>query len=72
MYASAIPVSQSFQVESAFTITPFPGHDEAGFFLQVKADLAFNGDVTLSCRFLAKTLPALIFPQKSDYTATKV
>jgi hypothetical protein len=54
-YAAATPVSESFTVIAAFTITPQPNSETvfagniAAFLLQLQAATGFNGNVTLSC-----------------------
>jgi len=55
VYAAATPVSQSFTVQAAYTITPIPNAetvvvgDIAAFALEVHSTTGFNGNITLSC-----------------------
>jgi hypothetical protein len=51
---TAAPVSQSFTVEAAYTITPIPNEmvtvaDIGTFALEVRSTTGFNGSITLSC-----------------------
>ena len=54
-YAPATPVSQSFTVIAAYTITPIPGAENvilggvAAFALEVRSTTGFNGSIKLSC-----------------------
>jgi hypothetical protein len=55
VYAAATPVSQSFTVVAAFTITPLPPSetafigDIAAFALELRSTTGFTGNITLSC-----------------------
>jgi hypothetical protein len=54
-YAAATPVSQSFTIQAAYTITPNPSSETvvvgglAAFVLQVRSTTGFNGSIKLSC-----------------------
>jgi hypothetical protein len=53
-YAPAPPVSQSFTVQAAYTITPIPNEmvsvgDIATFALELRSTTGFNGSIALSC-----------------------
>jgi sugar lactone lactonase YvrE len=55
VYAAATPVSESFAVAAAFTITPLPNSETvfaggiAAFVLELQSKTGFNGNITLTC-----------------------
>jgi hypothetical protein len=55
VYAPATPVSRSFTVQAAYTITPTPNTETvvvggiAFFALEVHSTTGFNGSITLNC-----------------------
>jgi uncharacterized repeat protein (TIGR03803 family) len=55
VYAAATPVSRSFTVQAAFTITPLPKAETSGpggivyFSLEIGSTTGFTGSITVSC-----------------------